>query len=390
MALPLIYNIRSIRVRWVSTAVAVCGVAGVVAVFVAMLAMAQGFQATLVASGSPCNAMVRRGGANSEMDSALTLDQIKIAGDAPGVLRDERGVPLVSPEVVVVVSLPLRASADRALVQARGVSKRALAVRSMVHIAAGRFFAPGLAELVVGSNVAKAYKDFGLGDRPYFGGREWRVVGIMDSQGSGFDSEIWCDTVLLQQTYNRPANLFQSATIRLTAPDALAEFSRSLSADPRLTIQVERENDYYERQSQAVSTIIRVLGVLVALVMAVGAIFGALNTMYSSIAARSREIATIRAIGFGEASIILSFLIESLLIALIGGVVGCLAVIPINGYSTSTINWQTFSNLAFAFQITPRLLAEGLFFALIMGLIGGLPPAIRAAYAPVATALREL
>jgi putative ABC transport system permease protein len=390
MALPLIYNIRSIRVRWVSTLVAVFGIAGVVAVFVAMLSMAQGFQATLIASGSPSNAIIRRGGANSEMDSAMTLEQIKIAGSAPQVMRNDHQVPLVSPEVVVIVSLPLRASSDSALVQARGVSEQALAVRDVVRIAAGRFLTPGLAELVVGSNVAKAYKNLGLGDHPHFGGREWHVVGIMDSKGSAFDSEIWCDAVILQQTYKRPADIFQSATIRLTSPLALAEFTRDLSADPRLTIQVERENDYYERQSQAVSTIIRVLGIIVAMVMAVGAVFGALNTMYSSVAARAREIATIRAIGFAEASIIFSFLIESLVIAFIGGFVGCLAVIPINGYSTSTINWQTFSNLAFAFQITPRLLTEGMIFALVMGLIGGLPPAIRAAYTPVIAALREL
>ncbi len=390
MSIPIIYNIRSVRVRWVSTAVAVFGIAGVVSVFIAMLAMAQGFQATLVASGSPYNAIIRRGGATSEMDSALTAEQIRIAADAPDVMRGKGRQPLVSPEVVVIVMLPIRNGQTNAMVQLRGVSQRALDVRSVVKIGQGRFFKPGLAELVVGANVAHAYKDCELGGRPYFGGRQWHVVGVLDAQGSAFDSELWADAILLQQTYKRPGNIFQSATIRLTSPEAFPDFTKSLAGDPRLTLQIDRERDYYERQSQAVTTIIRVLGVSVALVMGVGAIFGALNTMYASVAARAREIATIRAIGFAEWSIVASFLIESLFISFIGGLVGCVGVIPLNGYSTSTINWQTFSSLAFAFEITPLLLGMGMLFALAMGLIGGLPPSIRAARMPVVTALREL
>lgn len=390
MAVPIIYNIRSVRVRWVSTSVAVFGIAGVVTVFVAMLAMAQGFQATLVASGSPLNAMVRRGGANSEMDSALPLDQIRVVADAPGVMRDASGNPLISPEVVTVVSLPLRNSSDRALVQLRGVSKTALEIRDMIRISQGRFFTPGLAELVVGTNVARSYQDFHLGGRPRFAGRQWTVVGVLDARGSAFDSEIWADAVILKQTYKKPENLFQSATVRLISRGSFALFQQALSRDPRLSVQVEREIDYYERQSQAVATIIRVLGVMVAVVMSIGAVFAALNTMYSSIAARSREIATIRALGFPERSIILSFVCESLFIALIGGIIGCIAVIPINGYSTSTINWQTFSSIAFSFKVTPSLLVQGMAFALLMGLVGGIPPAVRAARLPVVVALREL
>jgi len=390
VAVPVIYNIRSVKVRWVATSVAVFGIAGVVTVFVAMLAMAQGFQATLVASGSPQNAMVRRGGANSEMDSALPLEQIRIVADAPAVQRDRQRNPLISPEVVIVISLPLRGSGDRALVQLRGVSATALAIRDMVRVRSGRFFKPGLTELVVGANVAKSYQDFQLGGRPRFAGRQWTVVGVLDSQGSAFDSEIWGDAVIFKQTYKRPENLFQSATVRLTSAAGFELFRAALENDPRLTVQVERELDYYERQSQAVATIIRVLGVLVAVVMSVGAVFAALNTMYSSIAARARGIATIRALGFSETSIILSFVCESLFIALIGGIIGCIAVIPINGYSTSTINWQTFSNIAFSFQVTPALLGQGMLFALLMGLVGGIPPAVRAARLPVVVALREL
>lgn len=389
MALPLIYNARSVKVRWASTAIAVLGIAGVVAVFVAMLSMARGFKATLVASGSPGNAMVRRGGSLSEMESAITLDQIRVIGDAPGVLRSSGGVPLISPEVVMIASLQKK-TGIYALVQLRGVSEQALEVRETVKIARGRFFRPGIAEVVVGSNVSNIYRDCDLGGTIHFGGRAWTVVGILDAGGSAFDSEIWGDAILLNQTYNRPASLFQAATVKITSPDAIFEFKQVLTTDPRLTVEVERELDYYERQSQVVTTMIRVLGFMVVFIMGIGAVFGALNTMYSAVAARYREIATIRSLGFGSGSIIISFLCESVFIALIGGVIGCLAVLPLNGFTASTLNFQTFSNLAFAFQVTPDLLLQGMLFALLMGIGGGLLPAIRAARLPVAIALREL
>ena len=205
MVLPLIYNVRSVRVRWASTSIAVLGIAGVVAVFVAMLSMARGFKETLVASGSPDNAIIRRGGSLSEMESAITLDQIRVVADAPGVLRSPEGVTIISPEVVLIATLPQKSTGVYALVQLRGVSDRALEVRETVKVARGRYFRPGIAEVVVGKNVAHTYRDCDLGDMPRFGGREWKVVGILDSGGSAFDSEIWCDAILLNQTYNRPA-----------------------------------------------------------------------------------------------------------------------------------------------------------------------------------------
>jgi putative ABC transport system permease protein len=370
--------------------VAVLGITGVVVVFVAMLSMAKGFQLTLVESGSPGNAMVRRGGANSEMESAVMLDQIRIISDAPGIARSPDRQSLVSPEVVVIASFPTRSTGANANVQIRGVSEKALMVHDTAKIAVGRFFRPGLAELVLGRNAAKMYRGFDLGATPRFGGREWTVVGIMDAGGSAFDSEIWCDATVLNQAYKRPESVYQSVAVRLTSPSALASFQQALISDPRLTIQVERETDYYARQSRAVSTMIRVLGFLVASIMGIGAVFGALNTMYSAVAARTREIATMRAIGFSGASVVLSWLVESLFIALLGGGLGCLAVLPLNGYTTSTINWQTFSHLAFAFRVTPDLLAKGIGFALLMGLLGGVLPALRAARMPVATALRAL
>jgi putative ABC transport system permease protein len=223
-----------------------------------------------------------------------------------------------------------------------------------------------------------------------FGGGTWTVVGIFDAGGSAFDSELWCDALVLNQVYMRPQNIFQSITVHLTSPGAFAEFKDALTSDPRLTVEAEREQTYYEKNSQALTNLIRVLGTLVAFIMGIGAVFGALNTMYSAISERTREIATMRALGFGGGSVVASFVFESLFIAGLGGVIGCVAVLPINGWTTGTINFQTFSHLAFAFKITPGLLAVGVGFALLMGLVGGLPPALRAVRRPVAAALREL
>ena len=389
MAIPLIYNLRSLRARWTSTIVAVLGIAGTVGVFIAMLSLARGFEATLVASGSAGNAIVRRAGATSEMDSMIALDQVRVIEDAPGVARGDVGA-LVSSEVVVVAAFPLKSTGTDANVQVRGVSPKALTVRDSIQLAAGRFFEPGLTELVVGRNVATSYAGFELGNTVRFGGGSWTVVGVFDAGGSAFDSELWCDANVLNQVFQRPQNLFQSVTVRLASPDTLGRFKDALTADPRLTVQVEREIDYYAKQSQQLTTLITVLGTIVALVMGIGAIFAALNTMYSAVAERSREIATMRALGFGSGSVIMSFVVEGLCIAAVGGVLGCAAAMPLNGLTTGTINWQTFSHLAFAFRVTPLLLAAGMGFALLMGLVGGVPPAIRAARQRIAVALREL
>jgi putative ABC transport system permease protein len=390
MAIPVSYNFRSVVARWPAAVVSVLGIAGTVGVFVAMLAMARGFQATLVASGSAGNALVRRAGASSEMDSGVSLDQVRVIADAPQVGRDANGSPLVSAEVVVIGAFPLATSGTDANVQIRGLSPRVLEVRPSVRITEGRFFEPGLAELVVGSNVVRTYRGFELGSRPEFGGRQWQVVGVFDAGGSAFDSEIWSDTTVLNQSFKRPDNVFQSATARLASPGDFEAFKDALTSDPRLTVQVDREQDYYAKQSQMVSMLIRTLGFIVAAVMAVGAVFGALNTMYSAVAARAREIATMRALGFGGGSVVTSFVFESVVIALVGGVLGCLAALPLNGFTAGTMNWQTFSHLAFAFRVTPMIIVSGMIFAVLMGLIGGVLPAMRAAGLEVASALREL
>jgi putative ABC transport system permease protein len=389
MAIPVIYNLRSVRQRWNSSVVAVLGITGTVGVFIAMMALAQGFKATLVASGSANNAIVMRAGASSEMMGAVTVDQAKVLEDAPGVARTADG-PLVTAEVVVIAPFPLASTGTDANVQIRGVSAKALQVRDKIKIVQGRFFQPGVAELIVGSNATHSYSGLTLGNSVRFGGGTWKVVGIFDAGGSSFDSEVWCDSHVLNQIYHRPENIFQSVTVHLVSPDSLQQFKDAVTADPRMTVDVTREVEYYEKQSRTLTTLITVLGGTIAFIMAIGAVFGALNTMYSAVSERSREIATLRALGFGAGSVVLSFMIEAFLISLMGGLLGAAVVLPLNGFTTGAMNFQTFSHLAFAFRISPVLLSAGIGFALVMGLLGGLPPAIRAARRPVVVALRGL
>jgi putative ABC transport system permease protein len=369
-SVPVSYNFRSIRARWTSTIVAILGIAGTVGVFVAMLSLARGFRATLVASGSPDDALVMRAGSTTEMMGGITLDSVKLVQDKPGVARDASGQPLVTQEVVGVIPVPLITTGTDANVEVRGVAPNVLEIRKFVKVVQGRMFHSGLDELVVGKNASKTYQGLTVGNTVAFGGGEWKVVGVFDAGGSSFDSEVWCDARIL--------------------PAAFDKFKDSITSDPQLNLEVEREVDYYAKQSSAMTQLITVLGGLVAAIMAIGAVFGALNTMYSAVAERGREIATMRALGFSSMSVILSFLFEALLISFIAGIIGCLAVLPLNGMTTQTMNFSTFSNIAFAFKITFSLLVMGVVFALAMGVLGGLLPAVRAALRPVAVALREL
>ena len=389
MAIPLVYNVRSVKARWTSTIVAVVGIAGTVGVFVAMLSLARGFKATLVSSGSADNALITRAGATSEMTSGVSIDSVKIIQDAPGIARGADG-PLLTPEAVLMAPIPLLSTGTDANVELRGVAPNVFAIRSNVKIIAGRMFRPGLSELVVGKNAKATYSGLTLGSTIGLGSVRWQVVGIFDAGGSAFDSEVWGDAHLLSGAYKRPDTFSQSVTVHLASPAALQELKDSLTADPRLNVDVTREIDYYAKQSTRMTQLITILGGFVALIMAIGAVFGALNTMYSAVAERGREIATMRALGFNSGNVILSFLVEALLISFVGGLLGCFAVLPLNGLTTSTMNFQTFSNLAFAFKITFDLLWMGVLFALVMGVLGGMPPAIRAASRPVAHALREL
>jgi len=389
VAIPVIYNLRSVKQRWSSAIVAVVGIAGTVGVFVAMLSLARGFKATLVSSGSEDNAIIMRAGATSEMTGGVTIDTVKIIQDEPGIARSADG-PLVTPEVVLVAPIPLISTGTDANVEIRGVSKNVLEIRKNIKIVQGRMFTPGLNELVVGKNANTSYAGLTLGNTISLGSVRWKIVGIFDAGGSAFDSDVWGDAHLIGPAYNRPDTFFQSVTVHLTSPSTFQQLKDAATSDPRLNVDVTREIDYYSKQSNRLTKLITVLGGMVAAVMAIGAVFGALNTMYSAVSERGREIATMRALGFGGPAVVLSFVIEALLISFVGGLIGCLAVLPLNGLTTGAMNLQTFSHLAFAFKITPELLVKGVVFALFMGVLGGLLPAIRAASLPISHALREL
>ena len=389
MAIPIVYNLRSVRARWTSAIVAVLGIAGTVGVFVAMLSLAHGFKATLVSSGSEDNAIIVRAGATSELTSGVALDSVKIVQDAPGIAHGSEG-PLVTPEVIIVAPIPLISTGTDANVQVRGVSKNVLEIRRQIRMIEGRMFTPGLAEIVVGRNANKSYSGLTVGNTISLGSVRWKIVGIFDAGGSSFDSEVWADAHLLGPAYNRGENNFQSVTVRLASPDSLKQLGDALTRDPRLNVDVTREIDYYSKQSNRLTLLITRLGGLVAAIMAIGAVFGALNTMYSAVAERGREIATMRALGFGGPAVVFSFVLEALLISFVGGVLGCLAVLRLNGYTVGAMNLQTFSHVNFAFTITAELLIQGIVFALLMGVLGGLFPAIRAASLPISHALREL
>jgi len=380
--------LRTIPQRLGASLTAAVGVAGVVGVMVSVLSIAEGFETTLARTGSPDNATVMRSGADSEMSSALTLDQTRIIADAPGVRRTDNG-PVASAELYVIVDLPMRSTGTEANVPLRGVQPAAFEVRERVRVVQGRSFEPGRNEILAGVGASRQFAGIDLGGTLRFGDNEWTVVGLFESGGSLNESELWCDVNVLQPAYRR--TLFQSVYAKLESAAAFDAFKDALTTDPRLQVQVERESDYYAGQSELLHGVITGLGTLVAALMGIGAVFGAINTMYSAVAARSREIATLRALGFGAAPAVLAVLIESLLLALAGGVVGGVAAYAaFNGYQAATLNWSSFSQVVFAFEVTPKLLATGLAASLVMGLIGGLFPAIRTARIPVATALREL
>ena len=389
VAVVTMLNLRTLRQRATSSLVAVVGIAGVVAVFVAMLSMAAGFRKTMASTGSPDTAIVMRSGADSEMVSGLALEDTRLIGDAAGVRRGESG-PLASAELFVIVDLPKKSTNLTANVPLRGVGPNAFAVRPNVRMIAGRRFETGRNELIAGRGAAGQFAGLDIGRTLTFGQSEWVVVGVFDAGGTMSDSELWCDAGVLQPAYRRGTS-FQTVYAKLESPEAFTRFKDALTTDPRLDLKVLRETDYFAEQSQTVSALITTLGAGIALLMGIGAIFGAINTMYSAVAARTREIATLRALGFGGGPVVVSVLAESMLLALIGGALGgALAYVGFNGFQTSTINWQTFSQVAFAFAVTPGLVAAGIAYALIMGLLGGLLPAVRAARLPIVSALREL
>ncbi|HEX3703097.1 MAG TPA: ABC transporter permease [Vicinamibacterales bacterium] len=388
MGLIASYNLRSMVVRKGTAAMTAMGIAMVVAVFVMTLAIAQGFRATLVASGSPQNAIVLRKGATSETVSAVLKSQLPIIETFPQIARGTDGLPLASPELVVIISLPRLSDNQPANVPLRGVGPHAFQVRDTLKFVEGRRFQPGSREIDVGRLAVGRFKGLTLGSTVKFGSAEWTVVGVFTADDASFESEVWGDVDLMLPAFQR--NGYQSVTVKLTAPSAFDAFAAAMDADPRLDLQPQREQAYYADQSKVMTTVIRIFGTFVTLILSIGAMFGAMNTMYAAVAYRTREIGTLRALGFSQLRIVTAFMTESIALALVGGVIGCILALPVHGLSTGTTNMASFSEVAFKFRITPALLASGLLFAGLMGAAGGLLPAIRAARIPVARALREI
>ena len=384
-----VLSIRTMTQRLAPSVVAVVGITGVVAVFVAVLSMAEGFRATMATTGSMETAIVLRAGSDSEMMSILLRPDTRVIADAPGVQRTSAG-PLASAELYVTVDLPKRSSGTVANVPMRGVQPEAFLIRDRLRVVEGRRFQTGRNEIIAGRGAASQFAGLEVGRTLTWSGNSWTVVGIFDAGGTVADSEIWCDAGVLQPLYRR-GDSFQVMVAKLESAAAFDRFKAALTNDPRLNLKVQREPEYYAEQSEMIVTLITTLGTLVAGLMGIGAIFGAVNTMYSAVASRTREIATLRAIGFRGGPVVVSVLAEAMLLAMVGGLLGGLiAYVGFNGFRTSTINWQSFSQVAFAFAVTPRLIASGVVYALLMGLVGGIFPAIRAARLQVVTALREL
>jgi putative ABC transport system permease protein len=382
-------NFRSIWQRWGASLAAVVGIAGVVAVFVAILSMAEGFRTTMEATGAPDRAIVLRSGSTGEMDSILMREETRVIADTAGIRRSADG-PLASAELFAIVNINKRSTGTDANVPLRGVEPAAFQVRDELEIIEGRNFQPGRNEILVGIGAAREFEGMEVGRRHRWGENEWEIVGIFEAGGSLVESELWCDVRVLQPAYRRGSS-YQAVYTKLESPEAFDDFKDTLTTDPRVNVKAVRETEFYAEQSVLITTLITVLGTLIAGLMGVGAVFGALNTMYNAVAARTREIAVLRALGFRASPVVLSVLAESMLLALVGGLIGgILAYAAFDGFQTATMNWQSFSQVAFAFAVTPGLLVQGVLYALLMGFLGGAFPAIRAARLPVSRALREL
>ena len=384
-----IFNLRSMMQRKGSAAAAIFGIAGVVLVFVAVLSIAQGFRHAMTASGREDTAIVLRSGASSEMMSGLGREETRIVAETAGVARGPQG-QVASPELFVIIDLPKRSTDTSANVPLRGVEEPAFEVRDGLQIIEGRSFAWGRNEVIVGAGAAREFAGLDLGGSIEVGGEQWAIVGIFEDGGGISESEVWTDARLLQSAYRR-GDSFQAVYTKLESAEAFTDFRDDLSTDPRVNVSATRQTDYYSEQSTMVTAIITGLGTLIAVLMGFGAIIGAFNTMYTAVSSRTREIATLRALGFKSGPVVVSVLIESVVLAIIGGLIGgALAYFVFNGFRAATINFQSFSQVAFTFYVTPTLLIQGAILAAFIGLVGGLVPAIHAARMPVAAALRKV
>jgi len=382
-------NLRTVPARAGTALVSVVGIGGVVAVLVAVLSISEGFRATLALAGREDVGIVLRGGSADELSSGLSLAAVRHVMDAPGIVRGPAGA-LASPELYVIVDVPMRSTGTPANVPLRGVGPNAAPIRKAFRLIQGRDIRRGLGEIIVGRSAAAQFAGLEVGRKLHFGRTAWTVVGIFEDGGSVSESELWTDAIELQAAYHRGTS-YQSVRVRLPASGQVAALEQHLRSDPRFDLTVRTERKFYADQSSLLVTIVRTVGSLIALLMGAGAVFAALNTMYAAVATRTREIATLRAIGFGAAPVVASVLTEALLLGLAGGILGgAAAYLGFNGFQANTMNWQSFSQVSFAFAVTPALLATGIVYALLLGLLGGLLPGLRAARMPITAGLREL
>jgi len=386
MKIPILYNIRSVLRRPATSLATALGVAFVVLTFVGMLALANGFRAALVSTGRPDNVFLLRKGADAEISSGISREHAAIVRSFPEIARLPDGRPIATADVFVVVSKP-RLDGSETHMPVRGVGPEAFAVRDEVRIIAGRNFEPGHAEVIVGRGLVGRMRDVEIGDKIRFGQQDFTVVGHFEAGGSAFESEVWGDAESLMNVFRGP--VYQSMALRLADPAAFDAVKARIEGDPRLELQVKRESDFFAEQSNFLSAVLRFIAFFITAIMAIGAVFGAINTMDAMIAARAREIALLQTLGFKRRSIMASFLAEAVVIALAGGVLGCLLALPINGIQTSTTNWQSFGELTFAFRVSPEILLQGMIFAGVMGLVGGFLPARRAARQGLAAGMRR-
>jgi putative ABC transport system permease protein len=381
-------NLRNLPARWASSLVAIVGVSGVTLVLVAVLSIAEGFRAALEMSGSDDVAIALRSGSTDELTSGITQDLIPIVGDAPGVLRTSGRQSVISPELYVVVDAPIRGKQSSANVPFRGVGPFAPVIRKQFRMIEGRMFEPGTNEIVVGRGAALQYDGLTVGREVSWGPGRWTIVGVFTDGGGVAESEVWGDSRVVQQAYNR-GSIYQSIRVKLQSASAFDAFKDAVSRDPRVNARIERESVFYAEQQQFLQVLVGTAGWTLAIMMGLGAVFAALNTMYNAVADRVREIATLRAMGFGASPVVISVLAEALILGAIGGLLGgILAYLFLNGMRSSTLNWQNFSQITFAFTVTPGLVATGIIYGLVLTTIGGLVPGIRAARAPIIAGLR--
>ena len=387
MALPLSYNVRNLRSRWKVTLLAIFGIALVVAAFVTILSMARGFNIALSSTGSDNNAIVTQRGSMSELTSWIDIGHANLISVDPRVARGADGKPLASCEVVVITTRPQKRTGLPTNITFRGVSPNAFKVRNSIKIVEGRNFTPGLYEVIVGRKMAERVTGVDVGSTINIQRKNWKVVGLFSADDSSFESEIWGDYDAMAPAIGRNGGC-ESLTVRLTNPSVLSGFDKDLRANPQIQVQADSERKYYENLAGSVATALIFLASFVAIVMGVGAVFGAMNTMYAIVSQRTREIGTLRALGFSRFSILFSFVMESVLLAIVGGALGCLVALPMNGFTAAT-GTNAFSEMAFAFKVTPILLLIGMIFAVVMGFAGGFLPALRASRLPITRALRE-